>query len=142
MKLITGPERTLIDNGAHTWIIDIGAALGFDYDQVVYDDVSGAALKRCGSETSALSSEETQAVRAYITAAEAVPLPPTSDEERAKYVREDRDARLAASDWIVVKSAETGQPIPPAWTAYRQALRDVTFQEGFPVSVVWPAPPQ
>jgi hypothetical protein len=31
--------------------------------------------------------------------------------------------------------------ITPAWAAYRQALRDITAQEGFPYSVSWPTKP-
>ena len=57
-------------------------------------------------------------------------------------VRSYRGNLLAESDWIVTKSIEVGQSIPADWAAYRQALRDVTTQEGFPYSVAWPTKPE
>jgi len=30
----------------------------------------------------------------------------------------------------------------PEWATYRQALRDITAQEGFPYEVVWPPKPE
>lgn len=60
-------------------------------------------------------------------------LPPTEEEIRAQ-----RNALLAASDWTQVADAPVDQT---AWAAYRQALRDVPDQEGFPASVEWPVAP-
>jgi hypothetical protein len=57
-------------------------------------------------------------------------------------VRDRRNALLAASDWIVTASYERGEPVPEAWATYRQALRDVTKQAGFPHDVVWPTKPE
>jgi hypothetical protein len=56
-------------------------------------------------------------------------------------VRKERDERLAASDWVVAKYTELGTGIPAQWTAYRQALRDIPQQPGFPVEVQWPNEP-
>ena len=59
----------------------------------------------------------------------------------------DRDARakraelLAASDWVTLRSADTGQPIPAEWSAYRAALRDITEQPGYPNTIEWPQAP-
>lgn len=52
-------------------------------------------------------------------------------------VRAERDRRLAATDWRVMVATERGEPVPPAWQAYRQALRDVTLQAD-PRAVTWP----
>ncbi len=59
----------------------------------------------------------------------------------AKYAREHRAALLAACDWVVARAAETGDPIPAEWRAYRKALRDVTDKPGFPHEITWPTPP-
>lgn len=59
----------------------------------------------------------------------------------AGYVRAERDTLLAACDWIVTKSLELGEAVPQDWLDYRQALRDVTSQDGFPNTVVWPTAP-
>lgn len=60
------------------------------------------------------------------------------DAEQAKAVRADRNKRLADSDWTQVADAPVDKA---AWAAHRQALRDVTAQEGFPWNVQWPEQP-
>lgn len=40
-------------------------------------------------------------------------------------LRAERDRRLAASDWIVARAYERGEPVPEAWAQYRQTLRDL-----------------
>jgi hypothetical protein len=70
----------------------------------------------------------------------APPEPPApTPEELAAEVRTQRDRLLAASDWTQVLDAPVDQA---AWAAYRQALRDVPEQEGFPENVVWPTKPE
>lgn len=48
----------------------------------------------------------------------------TAMEYAAVELRRERDRLLAESDWVVTRSVETGNPVPAAWVAYRQALRD------------------
>jgi peptide subunit release factor RF-3 len=60
------------------------------------------------------------------------------DAKAAESVRTQRDAKLAESDWMVIKSAETGVALATEWATYRQALRDITEQAGFPNTVEWP----
>lgn len=66
-------------------------------------------------------------------------LPDPTPEELAENVRAERDALLYASDWTQVADAPVDQA---AWAAYRQALRDLPQQQGFPSVVTWPAEPQ
>lgn len=66
----------------------------------------------------------------------------TKDAEQSKSVRSTRDSKLAESDWRVTKSVETATALPTEWAAYRQALRDVTAQSGFPWTIEWPTQPQ
>ena len=54
---------------------------------------------------------------------------------QASAIRADRNARLAACDWTQVLDAPVDTA---AWAAYRQDLRDVPSQAGFPWNVVWP----
>lgn len=56
-------------------------------------------------------------------------------------IRAERDRLLTACDWVRLRSLDLGQPIPPDWLAYRQALRDLPQQTGFPTNVTWPAKP-
>jgi len=52
--------------------------------------------------------------------------------------REQRDLLLQQSDWTQVTDA----PVNAAsWATYRQALRDVPLQSGFPDSIAWPIKP-
>lgn len=55
-------------------------------------------------------------------------------------VRNQRAARLAATDWVVLRAQERGEPVPDDWRDYRQALRDITEQTD-PYQVVWPIRP-
>jgi len=59
-------------------------------------------------------------------------------EQAERRIRSKRDDDLQKTDWIVIKSYERGENIPAEWELYRQALRDVTDQSGFPYSVTWP----
>lgn len=63
------------------------------------------------------------------------------DKEAADSVRLTRDQLIADTDWVVIKSLESGQPVAPEWVAYRQALRDVPEQIGFPYDITWPVKP-
>lgn len=51
----------------------------------------------------------------------------------------ERNRLLAESDFRMVPDAPWDTT---AWATYRQALRDLTTQEGFPTNVVWPTPPE
>lgn len=53
-------------------------------------------------------------------------------------IRFQRNRLLAESDWTQVTDAPVDKP---AWAAYRQALRDITGQAGFPNDVTFPNPP-
>jgi len=52
-------------------------------------------------------------------------------------VRNKRDRLLQDTDWQALSDNTMGE----AMTTYRQALRDVPDQDGFPFSVVWPTKP-
>lgn len=54
-------------------------------------------------------------------------------------VRAERDRLLSRSDWTQLP--DTTVTSPEAWREYRQKLRDIPAQEGFPLRVRWPYPP-
>ena len=64
--------------------------------------------------------------------------PAVQETDYAAITRSKRNALLAASDWTQVADAPVDQT---AWAAYRQELRDIPDQVGFPASVVWPVAP-
>jgi hypothetical protein len=60
------------------------------------------------------------------------------DTEQAKAIRSQRTDKLKASDWTQVADAPVDKA---AWATYRQALRDITAQPGFPWDTQWPDAP-
>jgi hypothetical protein len=64
------------------------------------------------------------------------------NEQAAASARSERDYMLRQTDWLVIKAQETGVAIPTEWATYRQALRDITSQNGFPHTIEWPTEPQ
>jgi hypothetical protein len=63
------------------------------------------------------------------------------DEEQAKAVREQRNQKLKDSDWTQVLDAPFDQTTALELQTYRQGLRDITSQPGFPWDVQWPEMP-
>ena len=60
------------------------------------------------------------------------------DAEQAEKTRSQRTDKLKDSDWTQVADAPVDQA---AWATYRQALRDITSQAGFPWTINWPVAP-
>jgi hypothetical protein len=56
----------------------------------------------------------------------------------AAAAREKRNALLAGCDWTQVADAPVDNL---AWAVYRQNLRDIPNQPGFPVTIIWPTQP-
>ena len=56
----------------------------------------------------------------------------TLDAQAAEANRSTRDAKLAETDWMTMRSADTSTPVPSAWHTYRQALRDITSHSNWP----------
>ena len=61
------------------------------------------------------------------------------DAEQAKSVRVTRNELLKASDWSQGKDIPDSVSAP--WATYRQALRDLPMQAGFPWNIQWPEQP-
>ena len=53
-------------------------------------------------------------------------------------IRSERDNLIAATDWW----ATADRTMTAEQTAYRQALRDITDQSGFPTDITWPTKPE
>lgn len=69
-------------------------------------------------------------------------LPAPANGLTAAQVRAERNRRLAACDWVALRAIERGEPVDAAWSAYRQALRDVPAQPDFPAAIQWPNEPE
>lgn len=69
-----------------------------------------------------------------------VPYEPT-EAEIAGQARTQRDQLLAETDWTQVLDAPISAECREAFRVYRQALRDITEQDGFPYEITWPDMP-
>ena len=98
------------------------------FTKVTGSDDNGSAIERSnpsdfGTTWSAVSAKKTELVNA----------------EPMRLLREERDRRLAETDWM----AGSDVTMSSAWTTYRQALRDVPAQDGVTGldDVTWPTKP-
>ena len=61
-----------------------------------------------------------------------------TDAAQATSVRQQRDDKLSKCDWTQVADAPVDKA---AWATYRQALRDLPKEAGFPWDMTWPTDP-
>jgi len=61
-----------------------------------------------------------------------------ASDRKAAEVRVERNTKLSGSDWTQITDAPTDKA---AWATYRQALRDISSQEEFPMTITWPDAP-
>lgn len=59
-------------------------------------------------------------------------------EDAEKSVRAKRDSLISETDYLLASDYPISAEVLEAVKVYRQALRDVPQQEGFPFDVVWP----
>lgn len=71
---------------------------------------------------------------------EVPPYVPT-DEELAGRIRRERDEKLEETDFFVMPDYPSDPKDLEEVKTYRQALRDITKQSGFPKEVTWPELP-
>ena len=62
---------------------------------------------------------------------------PKSADDLAAEIRAERGLRLSETDWMALSD----NTMTPEWASYRQALRDITSQGGFPYTIEWPTKP-
>ena len=65
-----------------------------------------------------------------------------TDEDRAKVAREKRDELLTETDYLLMPDYPISEEALAALKTYRQALRDVPEQTGFPNTIEWPSKPE
>jgi len=57
-------------------------------------------------------------------------------------VSKNRQRLLYATDWTQIPNGPLTTAQQQAWATYRQELRDIPSQSGYPFNVIWPTPPQ
>lgn len=68
--------------------------------------------------------------------------PPINLDVVARDVRRERDKRILATDYLLMTDYPISDVDLEAVKSYRQALRDITRQDGFPIDIVWPEKPE
>jgi len=63
----------------------------------------------------------------------------SADSRKAAEVRTERNTKLSATDWT--QASDVPQAVKDSYVSYRQALRDVPSQSGFPNEITWPVAP-
>lgn len=63
------------------------------------------------------------------------------DAEKSKSIRDARNRKLAESDWTQLADTQLDPIVKTAWTTYREELRQLPQQPGFPWEVTWPTKP-
>jgi len=108
--------------------VDLGDYVLVKATEVTQEVTSG---KKRGS-TNVVSDKDKETVTVTYTAVD------QTDEEQWASIREQRDAKLAESDWMSYSDSPT---MSSAWKTYRQALRDLPASESDPDDITWPTEP-
>ncbi len=62
-------------------------------------------------------------------------------QDAAMTVLQQRNKMLYSTDWTQIPNNPLTSEKQQEWATYRQELRDVPEQQGYPYTVVWPVPP-
>jgi hypothetical protein len=136
------------DNGGHAWdqttteILDqLGADVVFEGPQATGGTVYQYSMRQ-GVELIG-SNWHTKYVLGPIftgetAAADEAAYKAIKDAERAVIIRQERSAKLKECDWTQAADSPVNKE---TWATYRQSLRDVPTQEGFPWTITWPTEP-
>lgn len=87
----------------------------------------------------AIQGEADVLLNGYDIAAGALVSKAPTNLDLALRVKFERSTLIAASDWTQLPDVPLATK--SAWGTYRQSLRDITLQTGYPQSVIWPTPP-
>jgi hypothetical protein len=66
---------------------------------------------------------------------------PDAQPDAEQIARSRRNRQLSLSDWAILPDSPLSDATKAEYVVYRQALRDVPEQSGFPDSIVWPTRP-
>jgi hypothetical protein len=136
----------LIENGEITrYNIDFPAVVNgvrFTQGSTLEDALANGLVPIVGDEPAYNSERQRLAGPQYVLEGQQVnrvfTVEQIPDEEKAGQVRSERNTKLAATDWTQIADSTADKT---AWAAYRQALRDITSQAGFPWTIDWPEQP-
>lgn len=115
--------RYTYKNNKYTSLYTLRQAI-WDNDHTIYGDLTDELKTRFG-----------------ITEEEYNPEDEMTDEELASRVRMRRDSLISGTDYYILPDYPSTPDGIEAVKQYRQELRDITLQSGFPRNVQWPEKP-
>lgn len=118
-------------------------------DATFSDEPTDEELAACNAKYAVMGPNPTQSSRTHSFETSFTPnkdgsvtivfIPHELDRQLAEFnMRDARDSALTRCDWVITRAFEEGKPVPANYLAYRQALRDLPAQKGFPYEYVWP----
>jgi hypothetical protein len=118
-------------------------------DAWVSDEPTDEELAACNANRAVMGPNPTQSSRTHSFtlsftdnedgSVTIIPVPHELDRNMAEFnMRSARDSALTRCDWVITRAFEEGQPVPANYLDYRNALRDLPSQPGFPYDYVWP----
>ena len=118
-------------------------------DLTIDDEPTEEQLAACSAKRAVMGENPTQSSRTHFFtkaftanndgSVTIVFVPNELDRRMAEFnMRDARDSALTRCDWVMTRAFEEGKPVPANYLAYRQALRDLPAQAGFPYDYVWP----
>jgi hypothetical protein len=132
---------------------------------IIYDTLTGQIKRSVITQDVAMQLQENESYiegfanssNFYVNNGLLVPLPPKPNEfyvfsyETKSWVLDNnlaikdikltRNKLLELSDWTQIPNGPLTSEKQQEWAVYRQELRDITSQPGYPYNVVWPTPP-
>lgn len=81
-------------------------------------------------------------IEQYAETAPVPAVPEPTEEQQEMQIRAQRNSLLTLCDWTQLPDAPLTTEQKQEWAEYRQALRDVPEQAGFPENVAWPLVPE
>jgi hypothetical protein len=72
----------------------------------------------------------------------AKPQEPPNYDDAVNVAIPQRNQLLYASDWTQIPNNPLTAEQQQAWAVYRQELRDITIQAGYPFNIIWPVQPE
>lgn len=130
--LLDNPSVSFPKDIPETLFIEYGVYPVFESKQPAYDEKIQRIQEDVPELINGLWTQVWSVVN--LTAAEVV----EQNDSVAASVRAKRNILLSDCDWTQVADAPVDKAV---WASYRQALRDISKQPGFPWSVTWPVAP-
>ena len=127
---MTDIAQALTELGIQEWVLrgepTSKAEFATMYAKVTGADANGSAIESSNEADWGTTWEAVLAKKEALIAAQPM-----------KQLRQERDTKLAETDWMGNSDVTRSD----AWTTYRTALRNVPAQGGFPNSITWPTKP-